>query len=221
VLASSRDDGRTFKLRYELSRGKFINVSLWWAGDWLCIYGSGDYRKSSVGLARVKSRDIEDRSKLQYFAGDDENGATHWSETEADAIALFEHDVIGEFSVAYLEPVKRYVMLYNSEKPRGIMMRSAKRPQGPWSHGTVIFDPWRDNGYGHFLHISAKAREKSDAISDPKREDEWGGEYGPYVMARYTTGDNPKCRIYYTMSTWNPYQVVVMRSDLSLTAETK
>jgi hypothetical protein len=216
VLAVSRDDGRTFKILYELSRDKFINVSFWSAGGWLYIYGSGEYRKSSVCLARVKPADIRERSKLQYFGGTDPDGRPRWSPSEADAVPLFRHDVVGEFSVAYLEPIKRYVMLYNAAEPRGVMIRSAKAPWGPWSNGTVIFEPWRDNGYGHFMHISAKFKEKSDTLSDPKREDDWGGEYGPYLMARYSRASDGGCRIYYTMSTWNPYQVVVMRSDLKL-----
>ena len=218
VLASSRDDGRAFRLLYELSRDKFINVSIWAADGWLYIFGSGEYRKSSVSLARVRPADIEDRSKLHYFTGPDPAGQPRWSAKEADAVPLFRHDVVGEFSVAYLEPVKRFVMLYNADKPRGIILRSAQSPWGPWSEGTVIFEPWRDHGYGQFMHISAKAKQKQDAFSDPKREDEWGGEYGPYVMSRYTSGSTEACRIYYTMSTWNPYQVVVMRSELKLAA---
>ena len=79
-----------------------------------------------------------------------------------------------------------------------------------------MFDPWRDKGYGHFMHISAKSKAKRDALSDPGRDDEWGGEYGPYIAARFTSGAAGRCRIYYTMSTWNPYQVVLMRSDLQL-----
>jgi len=71
------------------------------------------------------------------------------------------------------------------------------------------------------MHISAKFKDKKDALSDPKREDEWGGEYGPYIMARFTSVLEGGCRIYYTMSTWNPYQVVVMRSDLKVKAKTK
>jgi hypothetical protein len=38
-------------------------------------------------------------------------------------------------------------------------------------------------------------------------------------MARYTSATDAGCRICYTMSTWNPYQVVVMRSDLKLKAK--
>jgi hypothetical protein len=221
VLARSRDDGRTFEPLYELSRDRFINVSLWSAGGWLYVYGSGAYRKSSVSLARVKPADLGDRRALRYFEGLDKAGRPRWSAREADAAPLFRHDVVGEFSVAYLKPVRRYVMLYNSAEPRGIVMRSAAAPWGPWSDGTVIFEPWRDRGYGHFLHISAKFKGKQDRLSDPKREDEWGGEYGPYLMARYTRGSAERCRIYYTLSTWNPYQVVVMRSELQLRAGAK
>jgi hypothetical protein len=220
VLARSRDDGQTFKLLYELSRTRFINVSFALAGDWLYVYGSGEYRQSSVCLARVKPTDIEDRSRLEYFGGL-ARGRPRWSPREADAAPLFRHDEVGEFSVSYLKPVKRYVLLYNARKPRGITLRSARFPWGPWSEGTVIFDPGRDHGYGHFMHISSRARPKADALSDPKREEEWGGEYGPYLMSRFTRGAKGRCRIYYTMSTWNPYQVMVMQSDLKLGARAK
>lgn len=213
VLAASHDDGKTFKLLYELSRDKFINISFLRTDEWVYIFGSGDYRKSSVSLARVKPADIGNRSKIQFCASNNS-----WSNSEADATPLFKHDAVGEFSVAYVEPLKRYLMLYNSLQPRGIMMRSAQSPAGPWSDGTIIFDPWRDKGYGHFMHISAKSKPKADALADPNRDDEWGGEYGPYIMARYTHGAAGKCTIYYTMSTWNPYQVVVMRSELMLEA---
>jgi hypothetical protein len=216
VMTRSHDDGRTFRQLYELSRDKFINVSFCSAEGWLYIYGSGDYRKSSVCLARVKPADIGDRSKLRYFSGPDADGKPQWTPKEADAAPLFRHDVVGEFSVAYVAPVKRYVMLYNSEEPHGITMRSAEAPWEPWSEGVVVFEPWRDKGYGQFMHISAKFKDKKDSLSDPKREDEWGGEYGPYIMDRFTSGSDGRCRIFYTMSTWNPYQVLVMRSDLKL-----
>jgi hypothetical protein len=152
VLASSHDDGRTFQLLYELSRDKFINVSFWSADGWVYIYGSGDYRKSSVCLARVKPEEIADRSRLRFFTGIGGDGLPRWSAAEADAVTLFHQDQVGEFSVAYLQPVQRYVMLYNAASPRGITMRSASAPWGPWSDGTVIFEPTRDHGYGEFMH---------------------------------------------------------------------
>jgi hypothetical protein len=216
VLAVSRDDGRTWKMLYELSRDKFINVSMLQAGGWLFIFGSGDYRKSTVSLARIRPEQIAHRSKLEFYSGEGAGLQPDWSPREANSIPLFPNNQIGEFSVAYLEPVKRYVVPYNSGKPRGIIMRSSVLPRGPWSDGVVIFDPGRDNGYGHFIHVPVIASGKPDGLSDPEQTEKRGGEYGPYVMARYTTPIPGGCRIHFTMSTWNPYAVMVMQSDLRL-----
>jgi len=219
VLAVSQDDGRSFQALYDLSCTKFINVSFWSSGGWLYIFGSGSYRKSDVYLARTRPADLTDRSRLLYFHGFNLKGLPQWSARESEAVPLFHHPVVGEFSVAYCPPVRRYVLLYNSTSPRGIILRSAATPWGPWSEGEVIFDPWRDHGYGTFMHIpnTFKAK-KSDSVNDPWRDNEWGGEYGPYVIARFTTGNARGCRIFYTMSTWNPYAVVVMQTDLKLEA---
>jgi hypothetical protein len=216
VLAVSDDDGKTFRQVYELSTDKFRVVALWKADPWLYIYGSGDYRRSNVCLARVKQADILRRGEIRYFQGTSADGSPQWSEHESDATVLFDHKVVGELSVAYCPSVARYVMLYNSTAPRGIAMRSASQPWGPWSELEVIFDPWRDKGYGHFMHVPGLFGLNTDRLNDPGRGGQFGGEYGPYIMARFTKGDAGGCRIYYTMSTWNPYQVVVMRSDLRL-----
>lgn len=217
VLAVSTDDGKTFAQVYSLSTTKFINVSLWQADGWIYIFASGPYRKSSPYLARVRPARIEDKSALQYFTRLDAEGRPKWTVLEDSAAPLFVHNVIGEFSVAYVKQVGRYVMLYNSTDPRGIIMRSSSKPWGPWSDSDVIFNPWRDGGYGHFMHVPAQFnKDDDDHLSDPGREGIWGGEYGPYIISRYTTGKKGACRIYFTMSTWNPYQVMVMAADLRL-----
>jgi len=54
-------------------------------------------------------------------------------------------------------------------------------------------------------------------VHDPGRENVWGGEYGPYLIARFFTGDERQTTIYFVMSTWNPYNVVLMRSTLEIT----
>lgn len=48
-----------------------------------------------------------------------------------------------------------------------------------------------------------------------RRDYEEGDEYGPYQITSYSTGKaNEVCDLYYTMSTWNPYQVVLMRTRI-------
>ncbi|MBN1589410.1 MAG: DUF4185 domain-containing protein [Pirellulales bacterium] len=216
VLAVSDDNGKTFTQVYQLSDDKFRVVALWKSDPWLYLFGISEYRRSSVSLARVKLKQIRDHDAIRYFQGTDANGRPRWSNQEQDSTVLFRHDVVGEHSVAYCPSVKRYVMLYNSTKPRGIVMRSAPEPWGPWSDLEIIFDPWKDKGYGYFMHATGWFTAQPDGLADPRRAATWGGEYGPYLIARYTTGDANGCRIYYTMSTWNPYQVVVMRTDLRM-----
>lgn len=216
VLAVSEDNGRTFQQVYQLSDDKFRVVALWKSDPWLYVFGAGKYRRSSVSLARVKLNEIRNHGAIRYFQGTDADGRPLWSDQQRDAVVLFRHDVVGEHSVAYCPSVARYVMLYNSIKPRGIAMRSAPDPWGPWSDVQIIFHPWKDKGYGHFMHKPDWLAREKDGLEDPGRANTWGGEYGPYIMARYTTGNANGCRIYYTMSTWNPYQVVVMRTDLRM-----
>jgi len=212
VLASSKDDGRTFKVLYELSRDKFINVSFVSRDGWLYLFGSGDYRKSSVCLARVKPSELSDRMHIEYFSGASD-GQPRWSAREADAVTLFQHDVVGELSVSYLAPLAQYIMLYNSSEPRGIVMRSAPALTGPWTPGGVLFDASRDQGDAPFIHIVSRSG-RGDALGDPNREDLSGAAYGPFIMERYTNCSGDRCRLYYTMSTWNPYQVMVMQSEV-------
>ena len=216
LLAASRDDGVTFNRIYELSSDKFINVSFLRRGDWIYLFGSGDYRESSVHLARVEPGRIADREALRFYAGSDEMGRPRWVEAEAEAVPIFRHDVVGELSAGFLGPLGRYVLLYNSRGPHGIVLRSSATPWGPWSDPVLIFDPRRDGAYGAFLHLPrSPSHPEDDGLSEPENAATRGDPYGPYLMGRYTEAiADGRCRIYYTMSTWNPYQVVVMRTDL-------
>jgi hypothetical protein len=42
----------------------------------------------------------------------------------------------------------------------------------------------------------------------------FGGEYAPYLIARYTKVDADRTTLYWVMSTWNPYQVVLMKTEV-------
>jgi len=79
----------------------------------------------------------------------------------------------------------------------------------------VLFDPdWPGVGYGAFMHVSSEAR-GTDRLSDPGRDAIWGGEYGPYVISSYTRAlEHHRAAIYFVMSTWNPYNTVLMTATL-------
>lgn len=222
VLAASKDDGRTFERVFDLSNARFVNVALARArakdhaslpsADSVFVWGSGDYRASSPRLAYAPSRTFAERATWRYYAGT-KNGAPQWAEAEGQSVDLFDHPVVGEVSVAWIAPLERWVMLYNSSAPRGIVMRTARHPWGPWSEAEVVFDPWLDKGYANFMHVSWRSA-RMDEFHDGGRQDEWGGEYGPYLIPRFASGNAERCTLVFTMSTWNPYQVVLMSTDV-------
>jgi hypothetical protein len=202
--------------------GRFANVScvlvddapagLPFRGPALLAWGSGRYRASDPYLACVPLPAVERRGSWRYLAGTDRSGRPVWTADERDAAPLFRHPEIGELSVTWNAPLGLWLMLYNAGSPRGIVARVAADPWGPWSGPTVVFDPaWPGTGYGTFMH----ARHARDGLSDPGREHEWGGEYGPYVIDRYTRGlPGGAAAVYFVLSTWNPYNVVEMRMVL-------
>ncbi len=223
ILARSDDDGRTFQRVQIVSLGKFINVSPILAatpgtstlpqeaGLWL--FGSGHYRNSPVYLAWLPLRSVETPLlSMRFFAGL-QNGLPTWSSTEADAVALTGRPCVGELSSAWNRYLRRYLLLYNCDVPRGINAHTATRPWGPWSAPAVLFDAEVDGGYCHFMH---KGGAGCDKVSDPNREQENGGEYGPYIFPSLTTGDSRQSTIYYMLSTWNPYEAMLMRATLAV-----
>ncbi|MCB0667836.1 MAG: DUF4185 domain-containing protein, partial [Saprospiraceae bacterium] len=225
VLAKSMDDGLTFELVGEISQESFINVSIeqvetdvWpglpaGEGTGMIIFGSGTYRQSNVKLAFQPVDQIEQKEAIRYFTGLNETKIPQWSADENDAIPLFDQPCVGEFSVTYNSLINRWIMLYNCDAPRGINFRTATDPWGPWSEPQVLFDPWEDNGYCHFMHVDWNF-DACDEVNDPNRLYEWGGEYGPYQFGSLATGNQQNTTIYFTMSTWNPYTVVLMKSTL-------
>ena len=229
VVAVSDDNGHTFTYLYDLSTQHFINVSIVevdladWSGfpqnrgTGLVMFGSGSYRRSNVRLAFQPAEDIESRTSIRYFAGLDHLGQPIWSAQEEEAQPLFNQPCIGELSVSYNHFIDKWIMLYNcsaiSIAWRGINMRTADQPWGPWSEHQIIFHPWDDNGYCHFMHANWESR-KCDNIHDPGRENEWGGEYAPYQFEDLAVGDDSTTTIYFTMSTWNPYTAVLMKATL-------
>lgn len=96
---------------------------------------------------------------------------------------------------------------------RGINMRTADKPWGPWSEPEIIFHPWWDNGYCHFMHTNNEFLQ-CDNVSDEERENLWGEEYGPYQFEDFAIGDACSTTIYFTLSIWNPYTVVLMKAAL-------
>jgi hypothetical protein len=228
VLSSSEDNGKSFRYLHDVSVHKFINVAPQvvesgsvaglpvTTGRSVLLWGSGEYRRSHPYLACLPSTSLAAASLgMFYYSGLTRSGRPQWSHSEADARPLFLQPCIGELSVAWNTFLEKWLMLYNCDSPRGINFRVSDDPWGPWSPPAVLFDPWKDNGYCHFMHANWDDRQ-CDSVHDPGRERVWGGEYGPYLIAPYTRVHGTSSTIYFVMSTWNPYNTVLMRSSLEI-----
>ena len=227
IVAISKDDGETFSYLYDLSTEHFINVSvvqvdtselatsLLAKNNILVLFGSGKYRRGNVYLAFQPAEQIELPTSIRYFAGLNTVGRPVLSEKEEDAQPLFDQPCVGKLSVSYNRFINKWIMLYNCFIPkwRGINMRTADKPWGVWSEPQVIFQPWDDGGYCHFMHVSWQYR-NCDNVDDPNRENVWAGEYGPYQFEDLAVSDGNTTTIYFTMPTWNPYTVVLKKATL-------
>lgn len=208
VCAVATDKDLTdLHLQHRVATDKFVNVSCVRDGDDVWIFASGSYRKSSVFLARAPGRQLDDRSAWRYWP---EFGAV-----EATAQPLVTSDCVGELSVRRLPGSELWWMTYNAALPRGIHLRWAAAPTGPWSDPIVLFDPSRDRGYGHTMHQRNAAVGHDDGLSEPGREEEWGGEYGPYLVPEWSDASaHDVVHLVYVLSTWNPYTVRLLRSTV-------
>ena len=227
VLAVSEQGTARFRKVLDVSSDRFINISPVpvrnadlpglpsSTGDGVLLFGSGTWRKSPMSLAWAPLDRLADKASWRWFAGVDGAGAPQWAPTEAGATNLFGPPCLGELQVTWQPALGRFVLLDNCDTPRGIHLASAPRPWGPWSEHQTVFDPWADGGYCHFMHAAQDP--PCDAVNDPFRAGDWGGEYGAYLIDRYTRVEpGGDLTVFFTMSTWNPYTVELMTARLRL-----
>ena len=87
----------------------------------------------------------------------------------------------------------------------------------------TIFNGQRDRGLCYFIHRAVTATSPAcDQVSDPGRDGVQGGSYGPYFLSRFTTGAaaDGSSTFYYTLSVWNPYVQVIMKSTIQSANQT-
>lgn len=208
--------------------GKFVTTALRQFGDSVYIFGLGVYRGSDAYLSVVPAADFESGRGTRYFTGL-VNGQPTWSTSEGDAAPVVLDNPlnvpnhapgIGNVSVIYSTELRLWLMTYdsgsNSPELRGFYFTYAHEPWGPWQRSQLIFNPTRDGATGTFIHdprispsdgLSGPTIGPNDPVSTP------GGPYAPYLIERFTRVFDRTLSIYYTLSTWNPYTIVLMRSD--------
>src|SRR5919112_1488854 len=235
VLVKSNDDGISFgKSLYTFSTSKFIHISCEIinnekidglpinSGKGLLIWGSSVHRKSDVFLAHIPLNEITNKSSIRYFAGfaSSDSKKALWKTKEEEAKSLFSANCIGEISIRWNYYLGKWIMLYNCDlcNTSGVIIRLADKPWGPWSTSRIVFDP--SDGYRRFIHVQGQ-----DNLVDEERDDksnpyDLGYPYGPYQITPYTTGVKDRyTKIYFTLSIWNPYQVLQMSAIILIEKE--
>lgn len=217
---------------YQLPGGRFIKMSMHTeegsitgmppGGPFVIIWGTGVYRKSDAYLSIVPEASFETGKGTRYFAGSDATGAPTWSERESDAIPIVKNGTLGDLSVTWCKDLGLWLMTYDRRAPTdGIAFSYSRTPWGPWSQAQVLFNDVRDGALGKFIH---DPRLKPDdgleglvigkGQADPASVK--GGTYAPYVVERWTKVQGSELELYYVLSTWNPYVVVLMKSRLQV-----
>jgi hypothetical protein len=228
ILARSDNNGIDFTLLYEVSRYKFINVStmivdahhhgLPGDGPQLIVFGSGRYRCSDVYLAVKPAVKLEEPGGFLFYAGG--RGQPYWSRTEEDAVPLFGEGCVGELSVRWNPLLGAWLCLYNADWAAdrsavgGIVMRWSRRPYGPWSPGDLVFSV--NDGLGKFMHRPGADHTQEGFGVD--RSADLGGMYGPFQIPQYArwSDSDSGVQIYFTMSTANPYQAMLMTVSIPI-----
>jgi hypothetical protein len=206
------------------------------------IFGVPRYRAGVPYLAEAPSETLGNPATWRFFTGRAPDGQPKWvpheewmrgaavpdarrppgwkppGEPEIFVPATNAGHCIGEFSITWNRPLGMWLMLYNC--PREISARIAPAPWGPWSAPTEILGPG-DGVACRLVMTPEGCGNRRDFWPNKHTNGKFvaGGFYAPYVLNRYTgaaAGNGPGRRstIYWVVSSWNPYEVSVMRTTL-------
>jgi uncharacterized protein DUF4185 len=238
VLVRFDEAAKTFTTGRTISRtadGHFVYTGLHASGSDVYMFGTGKYRASDIFLSQTPASGFWAGTGTRYFAGR-VNGQPTWTTSEAAAVPIIQDNPlngppwpndnpsVGNLSVGYSSDLGMWLMTFDggrqSAATRGIYFTYAKELWGPWATPQVIFNAARDNALGAFIHNPNAV--PSDGLTGPTIGPNdpvttAGAAYAPSIIARFTRVAGNTLKIYYLMSTWNPYTVVKMRSEFTIT----
>jgi hypothetical protein len=206
------------------------------------IFGVPRYRASVPFLARAPIETLGTPATWRFFIGRVPNGRPIWvtyeewmrgavapnaqrprawkppGEPEIVVPLTNAGHCVGEFSITWNRPLSMWLMLHNC--PQGISARIAPAPWGPWSAPTEILGA-ADGVACHLVMTPEGCGNRRDFWPNKHKNGKFvaGGLYAPYVLNRYTSaaaskGPGRRSTIYWVVSSWNPYEVSVMRTTV-------
>jgi hypothetical protein len=219
-------------------QGHFIIVSMHEYGANVMMFGTGEYRAGDVFLCMIPTTNFVSGNGTLYFAGLT-NGQPVWSSVQSNCVPVVQDNptngpawpndagTVGNVSVTYPTNLGLWLMTYDggrsantsAHRTTGIYFSYAVEPWGPWAKPQLIFNQYRDGADGVFIYdantMTGPAGPTIDPEANPPTTTE-GGDFAPIMVERFTRVTNNTLYIYYTMSTWNPYTVVKMRSAFTI-----
>ncbi len=189
------------------------------AADVVFVLGSSwNYNRSNLYLAAFNPTDVEaDTSKWFYYSGQ-MGGTNSWSSDEKVAAPLLAGTPnVGNHSVVWNAALHRFILMYGILMNGRVVAQVSATPWGPWSAPTVVFGPQSDwaaklihhPGQDPIVRNVIPVHGPAGRVLDVS-EDTMGVPYGPNLIDKSTTNSDGSVTVYFTMSTWNPYEVFLV-----------
>ncbi|MGV9672856.1 DUF4185 domain-containing protein [Gordonia sp. NPDC003504] len=149
--------------------------------EWVYQLGTPNGRFGAAFLARFHPNDILDLDKYQYWTGTGDGWVDTISEIPEGTSQIVPSPVT-EASVSWSPYLNKYIML---DGDNGIRIRTADKPEGPWSSAFTLVEP------GAVVL------------------------YGPMMLPQSPALTGSGKDLYFNASRWSDYNVMLVRSDLS------
>jgi hypothetical protein len=174
-------------------KGRFINVAAEVHGNYLYVFGTGEYRKSSIHVARKPLAMI-----------DSPGGYEHLGEIVATP-------GYGEISVRYFPSLERWMLLAEELKPTSnrIVAHFAAKPEGPWI-GPIVVHDMADSSFRAQYCCTSEDNCLGNQFFNCNRT----GFYGTYLMPSIIDAGD-WFTVTYTMSSFSPYNVALFQATFS------
>ncbi|WP_405497311.1 DUF4185 domain-containing protein [Nocardia sp. NBC_00511] len=155
-IAWSDDDGRTWTksqwARWDnlFGVGRFQVATMVPHGDYVYMFGTPNGRLGVIGLARVPSGEVLNKSAYQYWIDGTWVPADGANELLATPLVS---GTASELSIRYDEESAQWQMVYLDVTKGKIVLRTAADPQGTWSDPVPLLstDDY-PTAYGGFMH---------------------------------------------------------------------
>lgn len=184
--------------------GHFINIAAETKGAYVYMFGTGDYRKSAVYLARMPVSML-DVGSFEVF--DAATGS--WLPAGSAQTPIITPEGYGETSVRYFPSIDRWMFLAEELQPTSnrIVARFADAPEGPWSEPIIVHD-MGDPAFRAAYCCNPENSCTGEHFFNCART----GFYGTYLLPEAISGTDGSFTVTYTMSSFDPYNVALFQA---------